>query len=398
MRTTVMHDDLGIITGPAGHQVYTTLEEVLAAAGAGPARVVVAGPLTASASVDVPAGLTLEFVGDGALQPAAGVVVNILGHVFAPARAIFGGDGSVVFDSTSCVIFPGWWSGGANGVRIGKLSSDEVEVTLLRAGQVQADQVNAGTVQATSMSTTGSVQVGNRLTAVEVFEGSRRVGTDRVALAGDTMTGPLILYAMPEQEMEAAPRGYVLDIFRSFQNQVEQTNGFGIVILNGNTLIEAVTPMDVLSLAGGFGLTLTKGVPINIVDDEGSAEFALVDDEADAAGIGEPNSVILSAKEAPGSATLAAGDAIPCSTRTVRVAGDGGAVDLTSTPQVAAGQFDGQELSIVGSDDTNTVTLDDGDGLALVGAASIALGAGDTLALRWDEADGLWRELFRASM
>ena len=47
----------------------------------------------------------------------------------------------------------------------------------------------------------------------------------------------------------------------------------------------------------------------------------------------------------------------------MRVAGNGGAIDITADPQIAAGT-DGQVVIIQGTHDTNTITLDDGAGLA----------------------------------
>jgi len=394
-RVTIMHDDLGLITGPSSAPLYSTLEAVLAQVGVEPIRVLVAGPLTASADLSVPANVTLEFTGEGTLAPVSGKTVTILGHVFAPARQVFTGAGTVVFNSSSCVIFPGWWGTGS-GVRIGSLASDTVEVVTLNAGLVQTDSVNAGTVQATTLAASGNVTAGNQVRAVEVYEGTMRVGTDRVAKSGDTMTGPLYLWNMPEGDFEAASRGYVLDIFRSFQATVEQSSGFGIVVIDGTGSIVASVPMDVLSLVSGFGLNVAKGVPLYVVDS--SAEFNLQDSEVGAAQIGEQNGLILSFAEAPGTSTLAAADAVPSSKRTVRVTGSGGAVDLTSDPQVLAGSFDGQPLVIVGTSDTDTVKLDNGTGLALVGTASITLGKGDSLALRWDLADTTWREEYRANV
>lgn len=395
-RVTIMHDDVGLFTGPSSAPLYETLEEVLAQVGEPPLRVVVAGPLSASADLSIPAHVTMEFTGEGALYVDAGKTVTILGHVLAPARQVFAGDGSVVFESDACVIFPGWWGSG-EGVRIGKLATDQLEVTVLAAGLLQADSASIGAVSATTVSTTGNINAGNQVRAVEVYEGSMRVGTDRVAKSGDAMTGPLYLYSMPEGDLEAAPRSYVLDIFRSFQSTVEQTNGFGIIVIDGTNTLLAEAPMDVVSLVSGFGMTLVKGVPLYVVDSE-PAEFDLVDDEGDAVGIGEKNGLIVSCNEAPATVALEAGDAVPCGARTVRVSGDGGAVDLTSDPQVAAGEFDGQPLLIVGGDDTNTVKLDDGTGLELVGGTSITLGKGDSLALRWDLDDTTWREVHRANV
>jgi hypothetical protein len=81
----------------------------------------------------------------------------------------------------------------------------------------------------------------------------------------------------------------------------------------------------------------------------------------------------------------------------IRVVGDGGAIDITANPQIAAGT-DGQIIELVGTHDTNTVKFDDGTGLKLVGAASATLGLGDCLNLRYNATGAVWRERFRANI
>lgn len=385
-RTTIMHDDLGLLTGPVGNQLYSTLEEVLAAAGAGAQRVVVAGTLTAAASQDVPSNITLEFTGPGVLQVASGATVTILGHVFAPARQVFTGDGEVVFESDSCVIFPGWWGSG-DGVRIGKLTSpqiaaDQIVVGTLTADEQAVDNMTAGEIAATTIR-------GNR-----VYEAGIRVGSDRVSRAGDVMEGALILARSPLQSDEASTKGYVDNRVSDLLLKAGYTPGFGVIIVAGDNTIEASQALDVLSLVPGFGLTLSLGGSLEFSDDE--AGFSFVDDEADASGLTDENGVVFAANEAAYTATVTADGAIPSGYRTVRVSGGGAAVDLTSNPQVAAGQFDGQQLTIVGNDETNTVQLDDGDGLSLAGSASTILAVGDSILLRWDANDSIWREMLRA--
>jgi hypothetical protein len=64
------------------------------------------------------------------------------------------------------------------------------------------------------------------------------------------------------------------------------------------------------------------------------------------------------------------------------IAGSGGAVDVSANPQISAGQYVGQETLVVGTDDTNTVLLEDGTGLSMNG--SMTLGAGDNILFRWN--------------
>lgn len=75
------------------------------------------------------------------------------------------------------------------------------------------------------------------------------------------------------------------------------------------------------------------------------------------------------------------------------IEGDGGAVNVTANPQVAAGSTAGQKLELIGTSDANTVTLENGDGLALNG--SCVLGDGAVLGLRWDAVAMVWRERYR---
>ena len=387
-RTTIMHDDLGLMTGPVANQLYSTLEEVLAAAGAGAQRVVVAGTLTAAASRDVPSNITLEFTGPGVLQVASGATVTILGHVFAPARQVFAGEGAVVFESDSCVIFPGWWGTG-DGVKIGKLTSpqiaaDQIVVGSLTADEQSVDNMTAGEITATTIRGT------------RMYEAGIRVGSDRVSRAGDVMEGALILARSPLQTEEATTKGYVDDRVSNLLIQAGYTPSFGYIVVDENFLIVAATPKDVLSLKPGFGMTLALGNDLNFTEDGEDPELYFEEDEADASYLSEGNGIVFASNEEAHTSTVAAADSIPSGYRTVRVSGDGAAVDLTSSPQVAAGQFDGQQLTIVGNDAINTVQLDDGDGLSLAGAASAILAAGDSILLRWDEADSIWREMLRA--
>jgi hypothetical protein len=73
------------------------------------------------------------------------------------------------------------------------------------------------------------------------------------------------------------------------------------------------------------------------------------------------------------------------------VAGNGGAIDITASPQIAAGNVVGQRLTIIGEDATNTVKLEDGTGLALNGV--MILGLNSAIELMYDGA--VWVELSR---
>lgn len=94
--------------------------------------------------------------------------------------------------------------------------------------------------------------------------------------------------------------------------------------------------------------------------------------------------------------TLAAAAAITTTATKVRVVGSGGAVTLTSTPTIADGS-DGQIVYVFGTDNTNTITVQDETTLAgsnlELGAVVRLLGAGDILVLMYDSTLAAWYEV-----
>ena len=85
----------------------------------------------------------------------------------------------------------------------------------------------------------------------------------------------------------------------------------------------------------------------------------------------------------------------------IKVQGSGGAVTVTATPSIAAGEA-GQLLILVGASDTNTLTLQDesslaSSGLQLAGGANVTLGLYDTLFLVYSNAGNKWCEISRSA-
>lgn len=64
------------------------------------------------------------------------------------------------------------------------------------------------------------------------------------------------------------------------------------------------------------------------------------------------------------------------------IEGNGGEVNITASPQIAAGVTLGQELVLMGRNDAAIVILEDGTGLSLNG--EMFLGAAAVLSLVWD--------------
>lgn len=67
------------------------------------------------------------------------------------------------------------------------------------------------------------------------------------------------------------------------------------------------------------------------------------------------------------------------------------AIDISANPQIAAGT-DGQVIKITGLSDTNTLLLEDGNGLQLAGGVSFTLGAGDVIQLHYVTSLSVWVE------
>lgn len=75
----------------------------------------------------------------------------------------------------------------------------------------------------------------------------------------------------------------------------------------------------------------------------------------------------------------------------VFIQGSGGAVDVSASPQIEAHTVVGARMTLIARNDTNTVTLETGDGLDLNGDA--IMGASHVLELVWDGTN--WLEMNR---
>lgn len=91
--------------------------------------------------------------------------------------------------------------------------------------------------------------------------------------------------------------------------------------------------------------------------------------------------------------SLAAAATLTVAASAHHVAGSGGAVTLSATTAISAGSYDGQLLYLIGTDNTNTVTVPD-SGNCNLGAAR-TLGAGDILVLMYviDDVADAWYEV-----
>lgn len=73
-----------------------------------------------------------------------------------------------------------------------------------------------------------------------------------------------------------------------------------------------------------------------------------------------------------------------------------GPITTTANPQISKGQ-DGQQIVLEGLDDVKTVTITNGNGLALAGGLSFVIGNNDVIGLIYNEAKNLWLEKHRSN-
>lgn len=75
------------------------------------------------------------------------------------------------------------------------------------------------------------------------------------------------------------------------------------------------------------------------------------------------------------------------------VVGSPGAVNISANPQIDDGTIDGQVLELIGTHATNTVTLENGNGLVTNG--DCILTDGSIIRFVWSDNAGLWFEEYR---
>lgn len=103
---------------------------------------------------------------------------------------------------------------------------------------------------------------------------------------------------------------------------------------------------------------------------------------------------VVGSHAAPSAIVAGTGIPAPATERTKHyIQGSGGAVDVSANPQIAAGSLEGWELTLVGCSDTNTVLLENGDGLIMNGPYTLV--DGSIIRFTWDAGQSLWQEVCR---
>jgi len=99
--------------------------------------------------------------------------------------------------------------------------------------------------------------------------------------------------------------------------------------------------------------------------------------------------------------SLAVGDTLTVTHKTMRVQSAGGDVTSTATPTISAGSYDNQPLILQGMSETNRWTIQDesvltGSLLRLNGSVAFQIGLNDQIAFRWSDGQNAWIETWRS--
>lgn len=95
----------------------------------------------------------------------------------------------------------------------------------------------------------------------------------------------------------------------------------------------------------------------------------------------------------PTTTTIANAATLTPASSLYRLSGSGGAVTLNGTTAITDGEKDGQILTIKGTSDTNTVTINDSANTSMNG--NCTLGDGDVIRFFYDLTSGVWVEEYR---
>lgn len=167
----------------------------------------------------------------------------------------------------------------------------------------------------------------------------------------------------------------------------------------GTTLVPGPTVSSISSAAGAAAAAIASAAAaaasaISAAASASSASASATAAAASAASVAAPT--VVGNSSSPTLITAAGGIAFTSTAYQTKnyVAGNGSAITVTKNPQVVAGTKEGQQLRLVATDGTNTVELQDGNGLKLNG---IWIGGVNSfLDLDWDNTASVWVEAGRS--
>lgn len=266
-------------------------------------------------------------------------------------------------------------------------TNDEFELTAQSAGNNTLDEAydqGGGGAGRTITADTGAVQING--TAVG---GDDLLGVNHTAsgtLTANTTTGSDFISSRTHTAATTVVDNYDAAVIT---RTTIANNASAVLTANGSVL-------KLENIATETAGTLTdNAVVLELVQDTDSTGSAL----SISGGALTHDHITVFTPEADQSLLTAA--AIVVNNGTIfKVSGSGGAVVLTSTPNIADGT-DGQIIHLVGVDDTNTLEIQSEGQLAatnlhLSGDNNFVIGLGDTITLMFNSDDAAWVELNRS--
>jgi hypothetical protein len=298
-----------------------------------------------------------------------------------------GSQGVIYIDLATGILYT--WNGSAY---VSVLSTEDFwdrtgdQITPKNAGDdldMGTGDVTATTVGATSVATTGLATTTATIgTSTELSESSGDTLFENTSATNDFIHKLGDAAGATEHKTVDSADATLHSIKSDGEIQVGKTNVDGVVnIRDASAVIKVKWNPVGNSYVNGGNTAFGDTIPTAKVDIKGDIVLRPSTDQTMVAGTGITGAMIL---------------ANPL----IRVVGNGGDITITATPSIAAG-VDGQRLLIQGTDNTDTVTLQDesnlaGSDLNLAGGVDFTLGRGDTIEVIYDSGDAKWFEITRS--
>lgn len=285
---------------------------------------------------------------------------------------------------------------------IGGLTDDDHTQYALLAGRSGGQTLIGGTgagetlkLQSSSNGTKGKVLLGaSGSSAYDEVNDRIGIGTATPNVGVDTAYG----FAMRQTVVatagtlsdQASVSGHLLMTGATALNSLaDPGDGKHMLLVNGNTV-----PISIVNNSGGTAANrIITGTGTNVWLSPGYSVLAVYDATASRWRLTGLNPALLpvAAATVAGSGTIVVGGGIR---QFLRVAGASGAQTVDTTTGMTAGTVDGQEVRLMGTSDTDTLTITVAGNMAPNG--SITLGAGDIIDFMWDATNSVWREVSRS--
>jgi len=282
------------------------------------------------------------------------------------------------------------------------LTDDDHTQYLLLAGRATGQVAIGGTgagetlkLQSTGHGTKGKVLLGAAGTsAYDEVNDRLGIGVSAPLVGVDTAYGFSIrqtaVATVGTLSDQASVSGHILMTAATGIGSIaDPANGKHMWLVNGNTV-----PIKITNNAGGTAANrIITGMGTDVWLAPGQSVLAMYD---------TTNTRWRLCGLLPGllpaaAQTVASAGTIVCAggiRQLLRVAGNGGAQTANATTGMTAGTVDGQEVDLLGTSDTDTLTITVAGNMAPNG--SITLGNGDIIRFLWDATNSVWREAYRS--